>query len=141
MKVFLQDKRASTPSERAAEFERPRLEHNGCPAHVDPIVTCPHCRLIDQRRNQQCELADQEEEDFQHALHASIRSLHADNSRIPIPSFVSKPLQMQNDADSENTDRKTNPSKASKKSSQTTLQSSRSTWKRHIRRPCGYDRE
>ena len=109
MKVFLQDKRASTPSERAAEFERPRLEHNGCPAHVDPIVTCAHCRLIDQRRNQQCELADQEEEDFQHALHASIRSLHADNSRIPIPSFVSKPLQMQNDADSENTDEEDQP--------------------------------
>ena len=62
-----------------------------------------------QRRDQQREAADQEEEDLQHALRASISSLHADTSGIPIPSFISKPLKMQNDVDSESTDEEDHP--------------------------------
>jgi len=62
-----------------------------------------------QRRDQQSEAADQEEEDLQHALHASISSLHADTSGIPIPSFLSKPLKMQNAVDSESTDDEDHP--------------------------------
>jgi len=62
-----------------------------------------------QRLDQQSEAADQEEEDLQHALHASISSLHADTSGIPIPSFISKPLKMQNAVDSESTDDEDHP--------------------------------
>jgi len=53
--------------------------------------------------------ADQEEEDLQRALHASISPPHADNSNIPIPSFVGKPSKMQNDVESENTDEDGHP--------------------------------
>ena len=36
-------------------------------------------------------------------------ALHADTSGIPIPSFISKPLKMQNDVDSESTDDEDHP--------------------------------
>jgi len=53
LQIYLRERRASIPSERAAESERQRLRHNGCPLHFDPDEDCTHCRLVKQYRDEQ----------------------------------------------------------------------------------------